>query len=251
MDAENARRILKELRNDARVVDVGGGGSPFPRADYVLDLTPYDSRAALGHMDVGGRERFTRETWIEMDLCGRAPWPFEDDFFDFAVCSHLLEDVRDPIWICSEMSRVAKAGYIEVPSRVIEQSRGVEHPLYAGFYHHRWLIDAKDGCLVFRHKPHSLHMIGEAIVADVGVSKRIARQHTFLVMEWTGCLNAQEVLEFNEESVNAELRQYACATRRIPDLLEDSGLSMRRKLGKALYFLRLKLRGRKAFATGR
>ena len=50
------------------------------------------------------------------------PWPFADDFFDFAVCTFTLEDVRDPIRVCEEMSRVAKAGYVEVPSLLDELS---------------------------------------------------------------------------------------------------------------------------------
>ena len=47
-------------------------------------------------------------------------WPFPDKTFDFVVCSHLLEDVRDPITVCRELCRVGKAGYIETPSRIRE-----------------------------------------------------------------------------------------------------------------------------------
>ena len=57
------------------------------------------------------------------------------------ICSHTLEDLRDPLWVCAELVRVAKAGYVEVPSRAAEQSRGWEHPRIAGLSHHRWLIE--------------------------------------------------------------------------------------------------------------
>ena len=56
------------------------------------------------------------------------------------ICSHTLEDVRDPIWVCSEIQRVAKAGYIEVPSRLEEQSYGFQGP-WVGWGHHHWLIE--------------------------------------------------------------------------------------------------------------
>ena len=51
-----------------------------------------------------------------------------DGFFDFAICSHTLEDVCDPVWVCEELARVAKAGYIEVPSRLEEQAWSFQGP---------------------------------------------------------------------------------------------------------------------------
>jgi ubiquinone/menaquinone biosynthesis C-methylase UbiE len=43
------------------------------------------------------------------------PYPFPDKHFDFLICSHVLEHLKDPVRTCSEFSRIAKAGYIEVP----------------------------------------------------------------------------------------------------------------------------------------
>ena len=102
MKRENALRLIRDLPPDACVVDVGGGAMPFPRANYVIDALSYDERATLGKMDVSHEECYTRSTWCQLDVCERKAWPFSDKFFDFATCSHLLEDVRDPIWICSE-----------------------------------------------------------------------------------------------------------------------------------------------------
>jgi hypothetical protein len=39
------------------------------------------------------------------------------------------------------MIRVAKRGYIEVPSRLIESTFGAESDHYPGYYHHRWFVD--------------------------------------------------------------------------------------------------------------
>jgi hypothetical protein len=101
-------------------------------------------------------ERFSAQTWIERDVCARDPFPFADKEVDFAVCSHTLEDVRDPLWVCSELMRVAKAGYIEVPSRLEEQSWGVNGD-FVGWSHHRWLIDVGQDRIEFVVKLHSLH----------------------------------------------------------------------------------------------
>ncbi|MGI9021605.1 MAG: class I SAM-dependent methyltransferase [Solirubrobacterales bacterium] len=155
------RRILSMLGPDDVVLDVGGWADPFERADWVIDLMPYETRGLYereGWVEPREREaeRFSAETWIQRDLCDREPYPFENGSIDFAICSQTLEDLRDPIWVCRELARIAKAGYIEVPSRLEEQSWGVDGP-FAGWGHHRWLIDAIEGGLEFVVKPHSLH----------------------------------------------------------------------------------------------
>src|SRR6516164_2319087 len=101
---------------------------PFNRANYVLDVEPYETRGF--YTTFGGpafqgpeREQFTKETWFQRDLCERKPFPFRDKELDFVICSHTLEDIRDPLWVCSEMIRIAKRGYIEVPSRIAETCR--------------------------------------------------------------------------------------------------------------------------------
>ena len=144
-------RLLATVGEDKLVLDVGGGRRPLARADWVVDLLPFDEPEPTG-----GPARVTRERWVQRDVCDRAPWPFDDGQFDFAVCSHTLEDVRDPLWVCSELIRVARAGYIEVPSRLAEQSWGVAGQL-AGWSHHRWLVDVEGDRIVFVLKPHFIH----------------------------------------------------------------------------------------------
>jgi Methyltransferase domain len=148
-------RIESMLAADDLVLDVGGWASPWPRADWVIDLMPYETRGLYGRADPGS-ERFDTDTWVERDICDHEPWPFEDDRFDFAVCAHTLEDIRDPVFVCAELNRVARAGYIEVPSRLEEQSWGVVGP-YVGWSHHRWLVEVRDGAVEFVAKPHVIH----------------------------------------------------------------------------------------------
>lgn len=151
------RRVVQSLGDDARVLDVGGWASPLARADAVIDLMPYETRGLYGAART--TERFNADTWVVRDICASEPWPFRDHEFDFVVCSHTLEDLRDPIHVCQEMQRVARAGYIEVPSRLEEQTYGVEGP-WVGRSHHRWLIDIGDRSISFVCKPHMLHREG-------------------------------------------------------------------------------------------
>lgn len=150
-------RFLAELPDDALVLDVGGWAAPLNRADWVIDLQPHATRGDMGSYGPGP-ERFSADTWVEHDICAREPWPFADDQFDFAVCVTTLEDVRDPIWVCSELSRVARAGYVEVPTIEAELIWNVEgNGQHLGHEHHRWLVDIVDDELVFLHKPHNIH----------------------------------------------------------------------------------------------
>jgi hypothetical protein len=155
------RRITDELPATALVLDVGGWAKPLERADWVLDLLPYETRGLYGYdrQASEGRERFTPDTWVTRDMCDREPWPFTDGQFDFAVCSHTLEDIRDPVFVCHELQRVAKAGYIEVPAREEEQTFGI-HGQIVGWSHHRWLIDVDadaDRAITFVGKPGFLN----------------------------------------------------------------------------------------------
>lgn len=151
MFEQNARRILSSLKESDLVLDIGGWGQPFNRANYVIDIMPYETRGIFGYRG-GDEPYFKKETWIQRDICSREPFPFRDKQFDFVICSHTLEDIRDPIWVCQEMNRIGKRGYIETPSRLTESSYGVESPKESGYWHHRWLIEAENNELVFMAK---------------------------------------------------------------------------------------------------
>jgi len=243
MDIENARRLLEIIPSEAKVVDVGGGAAPFPRADYVIDAMPYEKLGAGSdgniHKSLGIRPRYSEQRWIQTDLCDRHPWPIADKAFDFATCSHLLEDIRDPIWVCSELRRIARAGYIEVPSRVVEQSKGIENPRHAGYYHHRWLITRNQNRLEFRHKSHVLHSVRDAIVTHLSPGWRINPQHAIVTLDWTGDFEAVEILEFDEEKVIDELCQFAADARRLPNLTVKVPIPMVQYIKRRIFYYKL------------
>jgi hypothetical protein len=161
MDEATRRLILERIGDDDVVLDIGGWADPFERADWVMDLGSYDTRGfykRMGWKEPGPRppERFSERTWLRRDICDRRPYPFGDKTIDFVLCVQTLEDVRDPVWVCSEINRIAKAGYIEVPSRLEEQSWGVEGP-FVGRRHHHWLINVRESEIEFVFKPHDIH----------------------------------------------------------------------------------------------
>ena len=111
---------------DRKVVDIGGGMAPHPRADLVVDN------------DLKWKESVERERAFQIgdvrDL------PFADKQFDFAICSHVLEHMPDASSVrkaCSELQRIAKAGYIETPNRAKELFVGT--PITQ--QDHNWWVD--------------------------------------------------------------------------------------------------------------
>ena len=121
--------------------------------------------------------------------------------FDFAICSQTLEDVRDPIKVCSELSRVARAGYVETPAAAVELTRGIEDPLWCGWRHHRWLVETDGPGLVFLAKPHHVHSpLWPAIR-----SPRLLTADPVLRLGWKGELPAREELSVDSEELDRRL----------------------------------------------
>jgi len=214
MLAASRTRILERLHDDDLVLDVGGGASPFPRADWVLDLMDYEQRGLYGAPPDPGRERFGPDTWVRRDMCAREPWPFADRQFDFAICSHTLEDVRDPIAVCDELTRVAKAGYIEVPSRLEEQSYGFQGP-WTGWGHHHWLVDLVGDELVFVFKHHVLHN-RESDRFPPGFRDSLSPEQRVLCLWWEGSFRYREQVFLDAPSLDAYLADFVAAHQAAP-----------------------------------
>jgi hypothetical protein len=185
----DAREVLDLIGPRDRVLDLGGAVEVFPRADVVLDAQAYEKRTPgqLGHLG----ERFTRENWFVGDVCSRAAWSrFPDKSFDFVLCSHLLEDVRDPVFVCEQLVRVGRAGYIECPSRFRECARAHGSDVHAGYNHHRWIVDAEDDRIVFTAKLHWADLfdyLGDARRHALGQPR-----NTYVGIHWTGSFDFVE-----------------------------------------------------------
>jgi hypothetical protein len=214
------RRIEESLAESDAVLDVGGWAKPLPRADWVIDLMPHETRGLYGDPDPAP-ERFTAATWVQRDFCDHEPWPFEDGQFDFAVCSQTLEDVRDPVWVCAEMGRVARAGYIEVPSRLEEQAHGV-HGEWVGWSHHHWLVDVAPGRVDFVFKTGILadrpqYCLTLEEVESLPLAERVQ------TLWWEGELEARERIFLVPEELEAYLAEPVAAWRAANPQAEPTG----------------------------
>ena len=196
---------LPKLRGYAsaapRVLDVGGWYQPFNLATHVIDLCPYESRRIRNALDPADEERFSADTWIVHDVCD-SPWPFPDKSFDFVVCSHLLEDVRDPIAVCRELCRIGKTGYIETPTRIREIFAKDRFSLVnfltgslpeIGFYHHRWFVEAEGLHLRFTAKTLALSENRLHYITRSDIGRKLTEQESGLALFWDREFTCEEV----------------------------------------------------------
>lgn len=217
------QEILDAIPESAVTLDVGGASAPMRRADFVIDIVPYSGV----HLEQGkgsGTSRLSEERFVQHDICDRTPWPFEDKQFDYSFCSHVLEDIRDPLWVCSELMRVSKAGYIEVPSRIYETTFGIEARGLAGASHHRWIVDLHDRTLRFTFKYFQVH---KKAVNKNRSKPKLTGEDQVLQIEWDGefsytenWLNSgKEIFEYFLERPVSEKEKWALFRKLSPHSL--------------------------------
>jgi hypothetical protein len=194
------QKALDLIKRGELVLDVGGARQPFKRANYVIDIIPFEERDRWNDPRPDIREHFAKETWLSFDICDHSkPWPFKDKMFDFCVCGQTLEDLRDPIYVCEEMSRVAKRGFIEVPSRFYEQTYGLEYPGLCGASHHRWIIECINGKLIFVFKDARIHKFRKYQIRkpwfNFAVPVKLNPAYSVIYIEWHDKIIATECIE--------------------------------------------------------
>ena len=115
----------------ARVLEIGSGHNPHPRADVLCDRYLED-RERAGALK---RDR-------PFVLADGEALPFVDDAFDYVIAIHVVEHADDIEAFLGELSRVARAGYLETPSAIGEH--------LFGWQKHRWALLQHDACLHVR-----------------------------------------------------------------------------------------------------
>jgi hypothetical protein len=125
MARENALAYVdacKRERGSFRVLDIGGAANPWSGADCYVDF-----------------HRVPGADTIVGDIHDPSIWKeIAERRYDFCICSHILEDIRDPIFVLNKIREHFRHGYIAVPNKHVEFSH-IESRHYVGFGHHRWI----------------------------------------------------------------------------------------------------------------
>ena len=129
------RRLHCPVPQSALVLEVGSGGSPYFRANVLIDA----------YAETRERHWAPFITDRPSVLGMGEALPFRDKSFDFVIASHVLEHSADPENFLRELQRVAKAGYIETPDAFMERINP--------YWDHRSEVTVRNGVLEVRKKP--------------------------------------------------------------------------------------------------
>jgi len=121
---------MKLSNPKSRVLDVGGVADSW--ADDYVDV----------YLDFSKGNKVIRG-----DVCLPDVWnKLDGEIFDFVICSHLLEDVRDPLFVATKIWQHGRQGSVAVPNKHTEMMF-YEGQTYVGYCHHRWIFTLKNDLL--------------------------------------------------------------------------------------------------------
>ena len=99
---EHVLNILKKNQNKWKILDIGCNLSAVEYAQTVADIQDFS--------------KFYEKKNKKFVLIQNKSLPFNDNQFDFVFASHVIEHIADLSFFLSELQRISKKGYIEVPS---------------------------------------------------------------------------------------------------------------------------------------
>lgn len=186
-------KILKISPSD-KVLEVGPGGTPHPRSDVFLEKK-YSSET-IWELQRGFAQKLnTDKQTVYYD---GGVFPFEDNAFDYVICSHVIEHVENVEFFLSELFRVARKGYIEYPTIYYEY-------LY-NFEVHLNFIKFKDDTLLYMKKDDTRFRDFAPVQKlfykslEMGDSKIVDNLKKFMFegFEWEGMFKVKHVNTIND-----------------------------------------------------
>jgi SAM-dependent methyltransferase len=101
------KKWLKK-NNNLKILDLGCTDINFwSEANYFADIVDYSSE-------------FSKKNLKFIKIFPNQKLPFKDKEFDYVILSHVLEHVQNILEFTKEIERIAKAGYIELPTKLAD-----------------------------------------------------------------------------------------------------------------------------------
>ena len=124
----NQKKWLRSNQN-LKILDLGCSNNNYwSEANHFADIWDFENEF---------REKNLKFTKIQPDQ----KLPFKDKEFDYVICAHVIEHVNDPVMFKSEIERIGKAGYIELPTRLNDNMVfGCDEEEYG----HKWWFEFDD-----------------------------------------------------------------------------------------------------------
>jgi len=219
----NRKVLIRGIKKEDLVLDVGSGDKPHWRADVIVDKFPQDNQQRASGEILYDR----RKIFVNADVQNL---PFKDKSFDFVFCSHLLEHVENPGKAIEEITRVGKRGYLEVPFAILD--------LLKPFKSHLWLCDLEKNKLVFFRRERVknfytrvLGKFGERYFTSPILQYLFIKnfRFTFISFYWHNKINYQVVDKFK--------KPYFYSSRKIPPKKSNLNFSLYKIFYSIITFL--------------
>jgi SAM-dependent methyltransferase len=125
---------IVSIKDGDRVLEIGPGGTPHPRANTFLDVHPdsFKDEVEAGYQRGNAEELRTDKPMVYYD---GTHMPFKDNEFDYVICTHVLEHVDNLDEFLKELFRIGKMGYVEYPTMLYDYLYNI--PVHVNFLHYQ------------------------------------------------------------------------------------------------------------------
>lgn len=175
--------VKKQLAENPqwRILDIGCRKGGWPEADVYLDMADF-------------AEFYPGKYFVRGNACCM---PFADNSFDFIIASHILEHIAEPERFIHELTRVGRAGYIEVPKPLADN-------LYSGNpEEHLWWVNFDDVEQVITFQP-PLTVLPELLRAsDHRYLNRYFRESFVTELLWHNDIPFEQRQEFKKRVLSS------------------------------------------------
>lgn len=104
----------KRTEGKYTVIDIGGTveGWSAPLVDAIMDFNIPENGKYKDGLLVFVADITNPKHWKDV-----LEYVDKNGKFDFCICTHTLEDIMNPGFVCEQISKIAKEGYIATPSK--------------------------------------------------------------------------------------------------------------------------------------
>jgi hypothetical protein len=131
----------KEKDPSYRIIDIGGGKEKHVKNKFDF-IDAYADLIKVNHKNI---------KHFNGDLNSESIWEeIKNDVkdygkYDYCICTHTLEDLRNAPFVANQIGEIAKGGFLSVPSKYQEFTRMGED---RGYAHHNWIFSVNDNKLL-------------------------------------------------------------------------------------------------------
>ena len=158
----SVNKILKENQN-WKVLDIGCGYTANENATVVSDVQDLSNFYK--------NKQFVKITEKKL--------PFKDNEFDFVITSHVIEHVDDFQFFISEIERISKKGFIELPTKL------GDNLVFENSNDHLWMFEYDDNSNILLASKKQEFIEPFVSVSTAKKLEKIFRQSLILEIIWS------------------------------------------------------------------